>query len=86
MSGNVFQVHESPGVWGYWRTVHRRCAQLSESGVSWGCFDWEEENGVHSEVCYCDSEGCNGAVPLGSLSSACLALVSCLLLAGVWWR
>lgn len=50
-------------VWdGRWRTVIRRCAQISERGISWGC-DWGfRENGVYWEECYCAEDGCNGAI------------------------
>jgi hypothetical protein len=49
-------------IWdGRWRTVIRRCAQISERGISWGC-DWGfHENGVYWEECYCAEDGCNGA-------------------------
>jgi len=49
-------------IWdGRWRTVVRRCAQVSERGISWGC-DWGfHENGVYWEECYCAEDGCNGS-------------------------
>lgn len=49
-------------IWdGRWRSVERRCAQISERGVNWGC-DWGyHENGVYWEECYCAEDGCNGA-------------------------
>lgn len=57
-------------IWdGRWRSVERRCAQISERGVNWGC-DWGyHENGVYWEECYCAEDGCNGADQLhvGSL-------------------
>ncbi|RWS07936.1 hypothetical protein B4U79_03730 [Dinothrombium tinctorium] len=39
-------------IWdGRWRTVIRRCAQVSERGISWGC-DWGyHENGESESVC-----------------------------------
>ncbi|KAF8795454.1 hypothetical protein HNY73_003299 [Argiope bruennichi] len=44
---------------GRWRTVERRCAQISERGINWGC-DWGyKENGVYWEECYCAEDGCN---------------------------
>lgn len=47
---------------GRWRTVVRRCAQISERGINWGC-DWGyKENGVYWEECYCAEDGCNGGM------------------------
>ena len=64
-------------IWdGRWRTVQRRCAQVSERGISWGC-DWGyHENGVYWEECYCAEDGCNGSSTL--LSSATLLVLSLL--------
>uniref|UniRef100_A0A2L2Y6X9 Uncharacterized protein n=1 Tax=Parasteatoda tepidariorum TaxID=114398 RepID=A0A2L2Y6X9_PARTP len=49
-------IQQSPRgfIWdGRWRTVVRRCAQISERGINWGC-DWGyKENGVYWEECYC---------------------------------
>ncbi|KAK8786004.1 uncharacterized protein LOC144115199 [Amblyomma americanum] len=49
-------------IWdGRWRSVERRCAQISERGVNWGC-DWGyHKNGVYWEECYCAEDSCNGA-------------------------
>lgn len=57
-------------VWdGRWRTVIRRCAQVSERGISWGC-DWGfHENGVYWEECYCAEDGCNGSTSILESSS-----------------
>lgn len=70
-------------IWdGRWRTVIRRCAQISERGTSWGC-DWGfHENGVYWEECYCAEDGCNGSTSLLDFGShqkqlfMCLAIVS----------
>ena len=50
-------------IWdGRWRTVERRCAQVSDRGISWGC-DWGyDENGVYWEKCYCAEDGCNRSI------------------------
>lgn len=57
-------------IWdGRWRTVIRRCAQISERGISWGC-DWGfHENGVYWEECYCAEDGCNGSTSINSMTS-----------------
>ncbi|OTF73729.1 hypothetical protein BLA29_003775 [Euroglyphus maynei] len=49
-------------IWdGRWRSVIRRCAQVSERGISWSC-DWGYyENGVYWEECYCAEDNCNHA-------------------------
>ncbi|XP_074599122.1 uncharacterized protein LOC141853622 isoform X2 [Brevipalpus obovatus] len=60
-------------IWdGRWRTVIRRCAQVTESGVSWGCAWGYKENGVYYEECYCARDGCNGAQSLTRKSSSSL--------------
>lgn len=44
---------------GRWRSVERRCAQISERGINWGC-DWGYDlQGVYWEECYCAEDGCN---------------------------
>uniref|UniRef100_A0A834R3B7 Protein sleepless n=1 Tax=Sarcoptes scabiei TaxID=52283 RepID=A0A834R3B7_SARSC len=50
-------------IWdGRWRSVIRRCAQVSERGISWSC-DWGyHENGVYWEECYCAEDGCNRSI------------------------
>lgn len=57
-------------IWdGRWRTVIRRCAQVSERGISWGC-DWGfHENGVYWEECYCAEDGCNGSTSIVTQAS-----------------
>lgn len=63
-------------IWdGRWRTVTRRCAQISERGISWGC-DWGfHENGVYWEECYCAEDGCNAAIGLNILGSRTIAMI-----------
>ncbi|GIY31867.1 hypothetical protein CDAR_37271 [Caerostris darwini] len=60
-------IQQSPRgfIWdGRWRTVVRRCAQISERGINWGC-DWGyKENGVYWEECYCAEDGCNNGQSL----------------------
>lgn len=52
-------------VWdGRWRTVIRRCALVSETGVTAYCNWGHDENGVYWEECYCGTDGCNGASAL----------------------
>ncbi|XP_003741517.1 uncharacterized protein LOC100904126 [Galendromus occidentalis] len=52
-------------IWdGRWRSVERRCAQISERGINWGC-DWGYDlQGVYWEECYCAENGCNSATGL----------------------
>lgn len=67
-------------IWdGRWRTVIRRCAQVSERGISYGC-DWGyNENGVYWEECYCPEDGCNGATGLHKHLTGLLLLATSLL-------
>ncbi|KAJ6216890.1 hypothetical protein RDWZM_008047 [Blomia tropicalis] len=73
-------IQQSPRgfIWdGRWRSVIRRCAQVSERGISWGC-DWGfYENGVYWEECYCAEDSCNHAMPLnvGSFNSIIFSLL-----------
>ena len=46
---------------GRWRQVIRRCAAVSDTGVTGVCNWGVLENGVYWEECYCSSDGCNGA-------------------------
>lgn len=60
---------------GRWRQVIRRCASVSETGVTgvcnWGVYD----NGIYWEECYCSNDSCNGATTLKiSLSVILLAI------------
>lgn len=69
-------------IWdGRWRTVTRRCAQISERGISWGC-DWGfNENGVYWEECYCAEDGCNGSTSLtqGGLTNYIILTITMIL-------
>lgn len=74
------KIQQSPRgfIWdGRWRSVERRCAQISERGVNWGC-DWGyHENGVYWEECYCAEDNCNGAYSVKTgISQVALALAS----------
>lgn len=72
-------IQQSPRgfIWdGRWRTVVRRCAQISERGINWGC-DWGyKENGVYWEECYCAEDGCNSSISVHI--SKVFILLSCL--------
>ena len=49
----------------------RRCAAVSDTGVT-GVYNWGVlENGVYWEECYCSQDSCNTASYL-SLSTCCL--------------
>ncbi|XP_022644424.1 uncharacterized protein LOC111260968 [Varroa jacobsoni] len=65
-------------IWdGRWRSVERRCAQVSERGINWGC-DWGYDlQGVYWEECYCAEDGCNGSPTL--MSTARILFSLCLL-------
>jgi len=63
-------------IWdGRWRMVIRRCASVSDTGVTGVCNWGVKENGVYWEECYCSHDACNGqdginvslAVVLGGL-------------------
>lgn len=49
-----------------WRTVIRRCASESSSGVLNVCNWGVDDNGVYWEECYCTSDGCNGSSAIAS--------------------
>lgn len=49
---------------GRWRQVIRRCASVSDTGVTGVCNWGVYENGVYWEECYCSSDSCNGATLL----------------------
>ena len=44
---------------GRWRQVIRRCASVSDTGVTGVCNWGVYENGVYWQECYCASDGCN---------------------------
>ncbi|XP_017065511.1 uncharacterized protein LOC108104121 [Drosophila eugracilis] len=49
-------------IWdGRWRQVIRRCASVSDTGVTGACNWGVYENGVYWEECYCSSDSCNGS-------------------------
>ncbi|KAI1285750.1 hypothetical protein HDE_11543 [Halotydeus destructor] len=58
-------------VWdGRWRTVTRRCAQVSDRGISWGCDFGYHENGVYWEHCYCAQDACNLSTRVSATAAA----------------
>ncbi|XP_062535671.1 uncharacterized protein LOC134204881 [Armigeres subalbatus] len=66
-------VHQSPRgfIWdGRWRQVIRRCASVSETGVTGVCNWGVYENGVYWEECYCCCCQWNGRI--GALLSDCI--------------
>ncbi|XP_055550052.1 uncharacterized protein LOC129732805 [Wyeomyia smithii] len=71
-------VQQSPRgfIWdGRWRQVIRRCASVSETGVTGVCNWGVYENGVYWEECYCAEDGCNRAgksVTIPTVAFACL--------------
>ena len=49
-------------IWdGRWRQVIRRCASVSDTGVTGVCNWGVQANGVYWEECYCSNDGCNAA-------------------------
>ncbi|XP_050348007.1 uncharacterized protein LOC126771887 [Nymphalis io] len=67
-------------IWdGRWRQVIRRCASVSETGVTGVCNWGVYENGVYWEECYCSSDECNSAssiyIHIALLSSAIVAVI-----------
>ena len=49
-------------IWdGRWRQVIRRCASVSDTGVTGVCNWGVLANGVYWEECYCSHDGCNTA-------------------------
>ncbi|XP_053695646.1 uncharacterized protein LOC128743147 [Sabethes cyaneus] len=75
-------VQQSPRgfIWdGRWRQVIRRCASVSETGVTGVCNWGVYENGVYWEECYCAEDGCNHAgrsVTISTVALASMLLVS----------
>merc|ERR1712095_242191 len=52
-------------IWdGRWRQVFRRCASVSDTGVTGVCNWGVLENGVYWEECYCSQDSCNTAASL----------------------
>ncbi|XP_035229888.1 uncharacterized protein LOC118201837 [Stegodyphus dumicola] len=74
-------IQQSPRgfIWdGRWRTVVRRCAQISERGINWGC-DWGyKENGVYWEECYCAEDGCNRSENLRTSIFSLVLVICCI--------
>jgi len=68
-------------IWdGRWRQVIRRCASVSDTGVTGVCNWGVQENGVFWEECYCSHDSCNTATslhigPLQALGLAMLAMM-----------
>ena len=46
---------------GRWRQVIRRCASVSDTGVTGVCNWGVYQNGVYWQECHCASDGCNSA-------------------------
>lgn len=62
-------------IWdGRWRMVIRRCASVSDTGVTGVCNWGVLENGVYWEECYCSSDGCNSADFLSANTTFSLVL------------
>lgn len=52
-------------IWdGRWRQVIRRCASVSDTGVTGVCNWGVYENGVYWEECYCSNDSCNDAATI----------------------
>ena len=63
-------------IWdGRWRQVFRRCATISETGVTGVCNWGVLENGVYWEECYCSEDSCNAAVSLQTSAAALSVLI-----------
>lgn len=76
----IFMLSLFPGD-GRWRQVIRRCASVSETGVTGVCNWGVYENGVYWEECYCAEDGCNHAaksVTMSGVSLLCLLGLSVL--------
>ncbi|XP_065581913.1 uncharacterized protein LOC136041240 [Artemia franciscana] len=64
-------------IWdGRWRSVHRRCASVTETGVVGVCNWGVREDGVYWEECYCAQDGCNGGTDLKIAFSLVSFLIS----------
>ncbi|ODM91862.1 hypothetical protein Ocin01_14821 [Orchesella cincta] len=67
-------------IWdGRWRQVIRRCASVSDTGVTGVCNWGVYENGVYWEECYCSQDSCNSSnrVHFSILSMLAFLGVSC---------
>lgn len=68
---------------GRWRQVIRRCASVSETGVTGVCNWGVYENGVYWEECYCSNDSCNGSSSINlSKRSFAIAIIAILTLSG----
>merc|ERR1711997_1329068 len=68
-------------IWdGRWRMVIRRCASVSDTGVTGVCNWGVLENGVYWEECYCSHDACNGSSRSMIFISSLLPLLLLLLL------
>merc|ERR1711868_245600 len=66
-------------IWdGRWRQVFRRCASVSDTGVTGVCNWGVLENGVYWEECYCSEDSCNTAAGL-QMSAVIITIVSALI-------
>uniref|UniRef100_U5ESH5 Putative secreted protein n=1 Tax=Corethrella appendiculata TaxID=1370023 RepID=U5ESH5_9DIPT len=75
-------VQQSPKgfIWdGRWRQVIRRCASVSDTGVTGVCNWGVYENGVYWEECYCAEDGCNAASKINFASYLIITVASFLL-------
>lgn len=52
-----------------WRQVIRRCASVSDTGVTGVCNWGVYENGVYWEECYCSNDACNSSNRVHSLTN-----------------
>ncbi|XP_026281849.1 uncharacterized protein LOC113208849 [Frankliniella occidentalis] len=65
-------------IWdGRWRQVIRRCASVSETGVTGVCNWGVYENGVYWEECYCSEDSCNGSHESQSVSKMLIISAAC---------
>ncbi|CAB3380940.1 Hypothetical predicted protein [Cloeon dipterum] len=73
-------------IWdGRWRQVIRRCASVSDTGVTGVCNWGVHENGVYWEECYCSEDGCNSSTHIRP-TSAIIALSISLIAFFAWHR
>ncbi|XP_034230313.1 uncharacterized protein LOC117639058 [Thrips palmi] len=74
-------------IWdGRWRQVIRRCASVSETGVTGVCNWGVYENGVYWEECYCSEDSCNGSIRSKSVSNPLLFGAVIALISLPFWR